>query len=72
MFANTGCGGLPREIFMFFETYTDRKKQYRWRLKAANGKIVASGESYKQQAGRDKAIELMRHLFEVPIKEVKN
>ncbi len=57
---------------MFFETYTDRKKQYRWRLKAANGKIVASGESYKQQAGRDKAIELMRHLFEVPIKEVKN
>jgi len=56
---------------MFFETYMDRKKQYRWRLKAANGKIVASGESYKQQAGRDKAIEIMRHLLEVPIKEVK-
>lgn len=24
---------------------------YRWRLKASNGKIVASGEGYKRKAG---------------------
>jgi uncharacterized protein len=24
---------------------------YRWRLKSANGKIVASGEGYKRKAG---------------------
>lgn len=56
---------------MFFETYQDKKKQYRWRLKAANGKVVASGESYLQMAGRDKAITMMRGLKDAPVKEVK-
>ena len=56
---------------MFFETYVDKKNQFRWRLKARNGKIVASGESYKRRADRDRAIELMRGLSQVPVKEVK-
>ncbi len=29
-----------------FEIYTDRAGQYRWRLKASNGEIVATSEGY--------------------------
>lgn len=31
---------------MKFEMYKDNKNQYRWRLKASNGEIIAQGESY--------------------------
>jgi uncharacterized protein YegP (UPF0339 family) len=40
---------------MHFEVYADAAGEYRWRLKAANGQIVASsGESFasKSNAGR--------------------
>jgi len=30
-----------------FEVYKDRADKYRFRLKAANGQIVASGEAYE-------------------------
>ena len=55
---------------MFFEKYKDRKGQFRWRLKSRNGKIIATGESYVQEAKRDHAIELMRLLQDVPVKEL--
>jgi len=29
-----------------FELYKDRKGQFRFRLKASNGQIIASGEAY--------------------------
>lgn len=29
-----------------FEVYQDAKKQFRFRLKAANGEIIATGEAY--------------------------
>lgn len=33
------------------EIYTDRAKQFRWRLKASNGRILAdSGESYTRRS----------------------
>lgn len=36
---------------MRFEIYTDRKGEFRWRLKARNGKVVGdSGEGYKREA----------------------
>lgn len=34
-----------------FEIYTDSKGEYRFRLKAANGEVVATGESYSSKAG---------------------
>lgn len=37
---------------MTFHIYRDRKGEYRWRLKAGNGRIVAvSGEGYRRKAG---------------------
>lgn len=36
-----------------FETYKDKKKEWRWRLKANNGKVIAdSAESYKRNPER--------------------
>lgn len=46
---------------MNFETYRDRKQQWRWRLVADNGKTVAdSGQGYKRRRARDRAIELVK------------
>lgn len=56
---------------MFFETYVDRKKEFRWRLKAKNGKILASGESYKKIEARDKVIGMIDGGRNLPIKPVE-
>jgi uncharacterized protein YegP (UPF0339 family) len=42
---------------MTFEVYEDAKKEHRWRLKAANGQVVAaSSEGYKARADADRAV----------------
>lgn len=39
-----------------FEVYEDKAGQFRWRLKAGNGEIVASGEAYPTRAGAHKGV----------------
>ena len=34
-----------------FEVYKDTAGEFRFRLKASNGQVIASGESYKTKAG---------------------
>ncbi|RNL63670.1 DUF1508 domain-containing protein [Nocardioides marmoriginsengisoli] len=34
-----------------FEVYEDKAGKYRFRLKAGNGEVVASGEAYETKAG---------------------
>ena len=44
-----------------FETYEDSKKENRWRLKAANGNVMAtSSEGYKAKADCEKAIDAIK------------
>jgi uncharacterized protein YegP (UPF0339 family) len=44
-----------------FEVYEDAKKEHRWRLKAANGQVVAtSGEGYHAEAEAEKAVERVK------------
>jgi uncharacterized protein YegP (UPF0339 family) len=43
-----------------FEIYTDRAKKYRFRLKATNGEIIASGESYDTKAACIKGIKAVQ------------
>ena len=44
-----------------YEVYGDDKKEYRWRLKAGNGQIVAAAsESYRKKADADKAVDSIR------------
>jgi uncharacterized protein YegP (UPF0339 family) len=41
-----------------YEFYDDAKKEHRWRLKGANGQVVASSsEGYKNKADAEKAVE---------------
>jgi uncharacterized protein YegP (UPF0339 family) len=32
-----------------FEMYTDKAGKCRWRLKAANGEVIATGEAYESE-----------------------
>jgi len=44
-----------------FEVYQDKAKEYRWRLKAPNGQIVAaSSGGYKTKSDCESAIELIK------------
>jgi uncharacterized protein len=43
-----------------FEIYKDSRGEYRFRLKASNGEIVATGESYKSKSGVMDGIDAVR------------
>ncbi|PKL35832.1 MAG: DUF1508 domain-containing protein [Spirochaetae bacterium HGW-Spirochaetae-1] len=43
-----------------FEIYQDKKGEYRFRLKAGNGEIIATGEGYKQKASCINGIESVK------------
>jgi uncharacterized protein YegP (UPF0339 family) len=43
-----------------FEVYEDAKQQYRFRLKAGNGEIVAPGEPYPDKATARKGCEAVQ------------
>jgi phosphatidylserine/phosphatidylglycerophosphate/cardiolipin synthase-like enzyme/uncharacterized protein YegP (UPF0339 family) len=43
-----------------FEVYQDRSGKFRWRLRAANGEVVAQGQSYKTRAAARKAVDAVR------------
>ena len=48
-----------KEEVMYFQKYTSGG-QWRWRLKAANHEIIASGESYVRERDCDHAIDLVK------------
>ncbi len=43
-----------------FEMYLDKAGEYRFRLKATNGEIIATGEGYKAKAGCENGIESVK------------
>ena len=43
-----------------FELYTDRRDEYRFRLKAGNGEVIAVSEGYKSKRGALGGIESVR------------
>jgi len=54
-----------------FESYTDKAGKYRFRLKAANGQVIGSGEGYESEASCKAGIEsVKRWAQEAKIKEV--
>jgi uncharacterized protein len=44
-----------------FELYEDKAGKFRFRLKAANGEIIASSEAYNAKASALKGIESVRN-----------
>ncbi len=54
-----------------FETYQDEKMLYRWRLKAANGNILAvSSQGYKGKEDCERGIELIKESSKAEIKDL--
>ena len=54
-----------------FEVYTDKAGEYRFRLKARNGEIIAVGEGYKAKAGCLNGIEsIKKNAPEAPIEKL--
>lgn len=45
---------------MKIEFYTDKAGEYRFRVRAANGEILASGEGYKNKKDRYRTITALR------------
>ncbi len=43
-----------------FEIYKDQGGQFRFRLKARNGEVVATGESYPTKAGARRAVQAVQ------------
>ena len=56
-----------------FELYPDSKGEYRWRLKASNGQVVATGgEGYSSKSAAINGIEsVKKNAPEAPIVEVE-
>ena len=52
--------GYAREKCPKFEMYTDKAGEYRFRLKATNGQIIAVSEGYTQKAGCVNGIESVK------------
>ncbi|MDL5158287.1 YegP family protein [Actinomycetospora termitidis] len=54
-----------------FEVYEDKSGKFRFRLKASNGQIVASGEAYETRAAAKKGCESVQKAAEgAPVTEV--
>ncbi|HET7760757.1 MAG TPA: YegP family protein [Phycicoccus sp.] len=43
-----------------FELYKDKAGKFRFRLKASNGQVIATGEAYETKASAMKGIESVR------------
>ncbi|MGN1108210.1 MAG: YegP family protein [Oscillospiraceae bacterium] len=52
--------GFTTEKNPKFEMYTDKAGEFRFRLKAKNGQIIATGEGYKAKSGCKNGIESIR------------
>src|SRR5262245_35986753 len=55
-----------------FEVYKDAGGDFRWRLKSANGQIVASGQAYSSKVACMRGIEVIKNgAASAKIEEVK-
>jgi len=56
------------------EIYRDGRREWRWRLRASNGRILAdSGEGYRRHASVRKAVDRVRSILtgDLPVVEVQ-
>lgn len=54
-----------------FEVYVDKAGEFRFRLKAKNGQIIATGEGYKAKKSCLNGIESIRKNSDSPIEEIE-
>ncbi len=44
-----------------FEIYKDKKGEFRWRLRANNNQVIATGEGYSSKAGCKNGIDSVKN-----------
>ena len=59
--------GFKKEKCPKFEVYTDKKGEFRFRLKATNGQIIAVSESYKAKDSCLNGIESVKKNADSPV-----
>ena len=65
--------GFTTEKNPKFELYEDKQGEFRFRLKAKNGQIIATGEGYKAKAGCKNGIEsIKKNVVDAKIVEVED
>ena len=57
---NQTVEGYAKEKHPKFEVYTDKAGEFRFRLKATNGQVIATSEGYKKAASCMKGIESVK------------
>jgi len=56
-----------------FEVYADKSGKYRFRLKASNGQVIASGQGYASKESCLKGIEsVKKNAAEAPVVDVED
>jgi uncharacterized protein len=55
-----GISHNAKELEVHFEIYTDKAGEFRFRITATNGNVLASSEGYKQKASAVNAIERIK------------
>ena len=63
--------GFKKEKCPKFEIYADKKGEFRFRLKATNGQIIAVSESYKAMDSCKNGIESVKKNAESPVERVE-
>lgn len=53
----------------YFEVYQDRRKQWRWRLKAANNRIIAHGEAHTRERDAWRAVATVQEAAALAVLE---
>lgn len=57
---------------MKFQIYEDKAGEFRFRLVAGNGEILAVGEGYKNQSDCIHATELVRQAHDAPVEIIRD
>ena len=64
--------GYEQQTHPKFEVYVDKAGEFRFRLKARNGEIIATGEGYKAKASCLKGIDsIRRNAPESPVEKAE-
>ena len=68
---NQTVEGFAKEKCPKFEVYVDKASEYRYRLKATNGQIIATGEGYVKKVSCLNGIESIRkNVVDAPVEEL--
>ncbi len=63
--------GFKKEQHPKFEVYADKGGQYRFRLKAKNGQVIASSEGYVNKPNCLNGVESVRKNADSPVEEAE-